>query len=122
MNELQYQACKKMVDTRENRAKMHQHEDEKVFVFEKCVHPKWTKFDIWEQPLEELEKKIKLYTRKYNKTKKYAKLRKTAKLNDSNALLLEKYFSRKLQLCKDLKTHVIKIMENPKLFYRSLKN
>jgi len=114
MNDDQYQACKRIIDRRE--ARVMNYEDEKLKVFQKCVHPPWKKFDIWERPLIELEEKTKMYENKIKKVKKYLKARIKYHLPTNNGELLKILFEKRLELCKELRKDILKIMESPKTF------
>lgn len=114
MNDDQYQACKKMVVRKETRVMGY--EDEKLKVFQMCFHPQWTKFDIWERPLMELEKKTLMYENKLKKVKKYVKAREKYHLNSKNGKLIRRLFEKRLALCRDLRIEIYKIMESPKAY------
>ena len=114
MNDDQYQACKRIIDKRETRVMGY--EDEKWKVFTKCVHPPWKKFDIWERPLTELEGKTQMYEAKVKKVKKYIKARKQYHLPTNNGEIIRKLFEKRLELCKQLRKEIIKIMDSPKSF------
>lgn len=114
MNDDQYQACKRIIDKRETRVMGY--EDEKVKVFLKCVHPPWKKFDIWERPLIELDEKTQMYEAKVKKVKKYIKARKQYHLPTNNGEIMRKLFEKRLELCKQLRKEIIKIMDSPKSF------
>ena len=116
MNDDQYQACKKIMDKRDNYVM--NYEDEKIKVFQKCVHPPWKEFDIWERPLIELEEKTKMYEEKLKKANKYLKARLKHHLpTTKNGEMIKKLFEKRLQLCKDLRVEIFKIMESPKAFF-----
>jgi len=80
------------------------------------VHPPWKKFDIWERPLIELEEKTKMYENKIKKVKKYLKARIKYHLPTNNGELLKILFEKRLELCKELRKDILKIMESPKTF------
>ena len=114
MNDEQYDICKKIIYKKETA--VNGYEDEKLKVFQKCVHPPWKKFDIWEMPLMELEKKTKMYEAKLKKANKYLKARVKHRLASKNAELLKKLFEKRLNLCRDLRKEIFKIMESPKAY------
>lgn len=114
MNDEQYEKCNKTLAKRETFVQGF--EDEKLKIFDLCVHPQWTKFDIWERPLLELDDKIKMYEKKIKKIKKYITARAKYHLSTKNAEIMKELFERRLQLSHDVKKEIFKIMESPKSY------
>lgn len=115
MNQKQYEACENTV-FRKLGETVRGYEDEKVKIFHKCAHPEWTKFDIWERPLAELDEKIDMYEKKIVKLKKYIVARKKYSLPSLNGELMKQFFERRLNLCQELRKEIPKFVDNPKKF------
>jgi len=67
------------------------------------VHPEWKRVDIWDQALEELDEKLKIYKNRVKKARKYLDFRKKVGKSQRNAGMIVKYLEARRELLRDVK-------------------